>query len=54
MLSKEEALEIYEILESVNKTVEQMKDNPLLVTQEDLDALEYDIGLLSKIYKFND
>lgn len=54
MLSRDEALQIYDALCSVQETVAQMKDNPLLVTQEDLDALEYDIGLLNKLYKFND
>lgn len=54
MLSKDEALEIYEVLKSVEETVRQMKDNPLLVTQEDLDALEYDIELLNKLYRFDD
>ena len=54
MLSKNEAIQIYELLCSIKKTVEQMKDNPLLVTQEDLYDLEYNIGLLNKTYKFND
>ncbi len=48
-MDKEQALELAEIIKNIHTILKRVKDEPLLVTQEDLDTLDYDLNLFNDL-----
>ena len=45
-MDKEYLLQIFETLEEIRETIRKMRMEPLLLTQEELDAMEYNLGIV--------
>ncbi len=50
-MDREEILVMVETLKDINNTIQNLKDNPLAVTESDLDILDYNINIFNDLIK---
>lgn len=50
-MDKNDLRDIVDIIISIQETLKLLKEDPLMVTESDLDILEYDLSMLNEFMK---